>query len=238
MKKLLIAFCAAIAALCTTPATAAQLLVNGGFEAGLTGWTSYTTTGGTISPTLPNSLGSPVNAQNAEVSSFNTNGAGASNALWLNAGQYDNLPFGFGHEAGGGVMQVFTSAAGSATFSADIAAFTVLNQVGGDGGGLFTVLLDGVQVGSFDFGSIAQGTTRSSISFTTDLTAGEHMLSLQVVRPFGPAKNIRSQYWDNVSLDLAPTAAVPEPATWAMMIVGFAMIGATLRRRSTAVSFA
>jgi hypothetical protein len=27
--------------------------------------------------------------------------------------------------------------------------------------------------------------------------------------------------------------AVPEPATWAMMIAGFAMAGASIRRRST-----
>ena len=34
------------------------------------------------------------------------------------------------------------------------------------------------------------------------------------------------------------TAAVPEPATWGMMIVGFGAVGATLRRRSTKVAFA
>ena len=34
---------------------------------------------------------------------------------------------------------------------------------------------------------------------------------------------------DNVSLDVS--AAVPEPATWAMMIGGFGLAGATLRRR-------
>ena len=38
----------------------------------------------------------------------------------------------------------------------------------------------------------------------------------------------------------AAVAAVPEPATWAMMLVGFGMMGASLRyrRKSTAVSFA
>lgn len=38
---------------------------------------------------------------------------------------------------------------------------------------------------------------------------------------------------------LSVTAAVPEPATWAMMIVGFGMVGAAMRRRArTSVSFA
>lgn len=36
---------------------------------------------------------------------------------------------------------------------------------------------------------------------------------------------------DNVSVDLAVPAAVPEPATWAMMLVGFGAIGAAMRRR-------
>lgn len=34
------------------------------------------------------------------------------------------------------------------------------------------------------------------------------------------------------------TGAVPEPATWAMMIAGFGAVGATMRRRSTRVAFA
>jgi hypothetical protein len=34
------------------------------------------------------------------------------------------------------------------------------------------------------------------------------------------------------------TPAVPEPATWAMMIVGFAMVGGALRRRPAKVTFA
>lgn len=39
---------------------------------------------------------------------------------------------------------------------------------------------------------------------------------------------------------IAPTGAVPEPATWAMMIGGFGIVGGALRRRATAarVSFA
>ncbi len=35
------------------------------------------------------------------------------------------------------------------------------------------------------------------------------------------------------TLQLTPTSAVPEPATWAMMIAGFGMVGAQLRRRRT-----
>jgi|GEM_PF-2810074 len=37
---------------------------------------------------------------------------------------------------------------------------------------------------------------------------------------------------------LAQTGAVPEPATWAMMIVGFGVVGASMRRRKARVSYA
>lgn len=38
--------------------------------------------------------------------------------------------------------------------------------------------------------------------------------------------------WFNVNLEpVPPTSPVPEPATWAMMIAGFGLVGATMRRR-------
>jgi hypothetical protein len=43
---------------------------------------------------------------------------------------------------------------------------------------------------------------------------------------------------DNVSIDRVAPGAVPEPATWGMMIGGFALAGAAMRRRKAAVSFA
>lgn len=41
---------------------------------------------------------------------------------------------------------------------------------------------------------------------------------------------------DNVSL--TAESAVPEPATWAMMIAGFGLVGSAMRRRKIAMSFA
>lgn len=41
---------------------------------------------------------------------------------------------------------------------------------------------------------------------------------------------------DNISL--TPFAAVPEPASWALMIGGFALAGAAMRRKRASVSFA
>ena len=233
MNKLLRCACVIAAVAATaSPSAAAELLQNGDFSAGLSGWTSYLTPAGTISPTKPNQGGvTPTNSP-AEVASFNVTGSGASNALWLNAGQGDG-PYGAANPAGGGVSQTFTSVAGIATFAADIAATTRLST---DVGGLFSVLLDGVALATYDFATIT-GTTRNALAFTTNLTAGAHTLQLQVVRPFGPAATVRSQYFDNVSLDLAAAAAVPEPASWAMMIAGFGLVGGAMRRRTAQAGF-
>jgi hypothetical protein len=41
---------------------------------------------------------------------------------------------------------------------------------------------------------------------------------------------------DDVVVDAAASAAVPEPATWAMMILGFGAAGSVLRRRRLALA--
>ncbi|QDZ09085.1 PEP-CTERM sorting domain-containing protein [Sphingomonas panacisoli] len=159
---------------------------------------------------------------------FNTTGAGNSNALFLNAGKV-NGPYGSGPAEGGGIFQTFTTVAGMATFSADIAALYTRTS-GALGLGVVSVLLDGVVIDSHDFGGVDAGpaTLRSTLGFSTGLSAGTHTISLQSTRLFAPGRGVASQYFDNVSLDVV---AVPEPATWAMMIVGFGLTGASLRRR-------
>ena len=42
------------------------------------------------------------------------------------------------------------------------------------------------------------------------------------------------QILDNISVTVAEVAAVPEPASWAMMLVGFAGMGLAMRRRRSA----
>jgi hypothetical protein len=45
--------------------------------------------------------------------------------------------------------------------------------------------------------------------------------------------------WFNQNLSVVdPTVGVPEPATWAMMIVGFGLVGIAMRRRRTQLDFA
>jgi hypothetical protein len=203
----------------STPASAAQLIQNGGFTAGLTGWTSFTTANGS-------NVGTGVRT-------FDVTGTGAQSALFLNVGIL-NPPF-FGSQQGGGVSQTFVSGAGTATFSASIAAFS---RTGNLAAGAFSVLLDGVTLATIDFGKIASlGTERDTLRFTGSLTAGTHMLSLLATRPFAAAGgDVTNQYITNVSLD-GVAAVVPEPATWSMMMLGFGLTAATLRyRRRTTVA--
>jgi hypothetical protein len=207
------------------PAKAVEVITNGNFQSGLTGWTSYTTANGTIAAT-PSMPGAP-QPQNASVVSFDVTGSGASNALFLNAGKI-NPVYGSAPGEGGGVSQTFTTTGGLATFSADIAAFTRVNGL--TAFGLMSVLLDGVVLDSFDFVGPGTSTTlHNTLDFTTNLTAGQHILQLQATRIFAPGAGVTSQYFDNVSLDVE--AAVPEPSTWAMLILGFVGVGFMAYRR-------
>ncbi|UAK25065.1 PEPxxWA-CTERM sorting domain-containing protein [Sphingomonas nostoxanthinifaciens] len=42
----------------------------------------------------------------------------------------------------------------------------------------------------------------------------------------------------SLTISVAPAASVPEPATWAMFIGGFGLVGSAMRRKKAAVSFA
>jgi hypothetical protein len=223
--------CAVLLVVSAVPAKAVEVITNGDFQSGLTGWTSYTTANGTIAAT-PSLPGAP-QPQNASVVSFNVTGSGVSDALFLNAGKI-NPPYNSAPGEGGGVSQTFTTTGGVATFSADIAAFTRVNGL--TAFGLVSVLLDGVVLDSFDFVGPGTSTTlRNTLEFTTNVTAGQHILQLQATRIFAPGSGVTSQYFDNVSLDVV--TPVPEPSTWAMLILGFAGVGFIAYRRRNCATF-
>jgi hypothetical protein len=215
----------------TVPAQAVEVLTNGNIDSGLTGWTGFVTAHGTISQIPGYAGGTP---DLAAVTSFNVSGSGASNALALNAGANPSSS----SPEGGGVIQQFTTVGGTATFSVNIADHWQSQSASAASIGLFSVLLDGVLMDSHDFGIVTANPSGwrllSTLDFTTALSAGEHTLSLEVTRLFAPAINVDSEYFDNVSLNV--TSAVPEPSTWAMMILGFAGLGLMAYRRKSELS--
>lgn len=201
-----------VAAMVVSPAArAAQLVANGDFSAGLTGWTATTTANG---------------VGNQAAATFDVTGSGPQGAAELKVGV---VTFEFGvPAAGGGLLQSFSATGGLGVFNASIAALGGGLNANGEGG-IFTVLLNGVEKDRFQVGFIAANSTvRSTLSFTDSLLAGTNTLELRAVRPFLVADTPR-QYFTNVSL---VGAAVPEAATWAMFIVGFGLIGTSLRRRA------
>ncbi|HVK42692.1 MAG TPA: choice-of-anchor C family protein [Phenylobacterium sp.] len=108
------------------------------------------------------------------------------------------------------------------------------NPDGGQGDKFVATSVSGDQVNSFSF-NVGGGNTKQNMGWTQhsytfkafDPTATLAFNS-QTNTPYGPAL-------DNVSI-----SAVPEPATWAMMIMGFGGVGAAVRasRRKQALAFA
>ncbi|QMW22732.1 PEPxxWA-CTERM sorting domain-containing protein [Sandaracinobacteroides saxicola] len=112
---------------------------------------------------------------------------------------------------GGGIVQLInTTAGGVYTLSFDLA------NLGGPPNA-YGVFWDGGFVSiDFDLDSFDYQT------FTTTLTASTSSTELGFIFYNEPSFFLL----DNISL-----AVVPEPATWAMMILGFGLVGGTLRRR-------
>jgi hypothetical protein len=52
----------------------------------------------------------------------------------------------------------------------------------------------------------------------------------------GKLKNNSGLFSGNFSVDPGPTAAIPEPASWALMLVGFGGVGAFARRRKSVLA--
>ena len=89
------------------------------------------------------------------------------------------------------------------------------------GGGSET--LSGVQLAAGAFGGAQSVGRRMTYDF-----GGQKVTSVEFM------SSGNSFEFDNI----ATTSAVPEPATWAMMITGFGLAGAAMRRRRATLAYA
>ncbi len=92
-------------------------------------------------------------------------------------------------------------------------------------------------------GTGAVGVTEVSYDLSYLATPDNSPLSVDLGNSFRHVKwvdldAIRQGYYASFSVSVdAADGAVPEPASWALMLGGFGLIGVTLRSRRTAVSF-
>ena len=212
-KKVLALFAASLLGVVSSAYANSNLITNGGFDSGLSGWTTFTTPNGNLGSGLP------------IVATFDTTGSGASPAAMFQVGENSYT----GAYEGGGISQTFNVAAGGTyNFSVNVASLGGIYTNGS--GGSFSILVDSSSLASWNSSSIPAGQTlRSSLVGSETLTAGNHTLSLLVERPYKEDGTTPYQYLDNVSV-----AAVPEPETYAMMLAGLGLMGFMVHRKKTA----
>ncbi|MBB6505623.1 hypothetical protein F4693_002618 [Sphingomonas endophytica] len=109
----------------------------------------------------------------------------------------------------------------------------------------FTFSLNGNVIGETTYTASGADLTKA-LNFSFDpITSASGAYTLLANVTTGVAPGAGSVHFSSTTQPLtldstAVAAAVPEPATWAMMLVGFGMVGAAARyrRRSTAATFA
>ncbi len=209
---------AAAAALSIGTGAQAHLISNGDFATGdFSDWTLFTTQEGEL--------------RGPAVVPFDTNGDGVpSLSARVSAG--NRLPGGFGVQ-GGGLLQEFTTGEAILTITIDTAVELALlptdlqvPQVG-----VHSLLLDGVVLDSFDFGTQSgSSTTRVRLSAQVPVAAGVHELQILMTRPNFTSGTVNIlRYVDDVLV-------VPEPSTGAC--VGLGMMATGLWRRRLRSHFA
>ncbi len=216
MKKILIAAaCAAAVSLGATASNAAVAIINGSFEDGAFDPGSFSTLG----------LGSTA------ITGWVVGGLGVDyiGTYWEAADGTRSVDLS-GNDKGS-ISQMLTGLTIGQTYQV---TFSLAGNPDGGGSTKVAVASDGgsqSSVYSFLQGAntkSSMGWTPQSFTFTATGESANLTFSATENNAYGPAL-------DNVGI-----AAVPEPATWAMMILGFGVVGATVRgsRRRQALSAA
>ncbi|MGK5078168.1 FxDxF family PEP-CTERM protein [Janthinobacterium sp. HLX7-2] len=152
-----------------------------------------------------------------------TGGAGvsASYTAWNGVAQEGNA-FAFLQNTAS-ISQSFVSS-GAANYAF---AFNLALRPGYDQGQAVTVSLDGTQLGQY--GVTSTGWTSFNLS-ALNIGAGSHTLSFAGTNPNNAHDT--SAFLDGISMNVS---AVPEPGTYAMLLVGLGLLGFMVRRRKAAV---
>jgi hypothetical protein len=210
MKKLV--FAVAIAAATVAPAHAANLIVNGGFEASNSqtstppGWTNIGHADGVISYAA---FGTPAydGLNYYDIGGFGAPTPAVNDGIMQTIatviGQSYRLTFGRSGENTQGVSTVL-----GVTTGALVTSFTHV----GTGAGVFN---DPFSTTTIDFVATSAATAiKFQIFSSTQIGFNDPLI-------------------DAVSVEAVRNGGVPEPAAWAMMLAGFGLVGGAMRRRGT-----
>ncbi len=228
----------AMVALADGPAEAASL-INGGFEQPGVAASIYLSPGSTYITgwtTVDATPGGDSDLQYSNNAAFISYGVVASEGS-----HYIDLT-GVSGRGKGVISDAVAVTAGSLyRVSFDVGAFYVRGQ-GSYGDATVDLLIDGALAGSFT-NAMSLGSPGSDWQrFSYDFTADSPSVRLTFLSSTSLASSSLGVGLDNVTFDSlggqAGGSAVPEPATWAMMIAGFGLAGAGLRRRRQAAALA
>jgi hypothetical protein len=237
-----------------SPATAANLVLNGSFEGPNGVAPSNWTIGGTATDDYL-----PVTIQYNQASNYPTGAQGESVPIDNAASLSPDLP------GQNGVYFVSDEAKVLSLYqyvhllpgSYDI-GFDSYDTFNGDSqphDANLTANIAGVQLVNFNLSSVSPGVWSSHSGEANILTAGDYLVSFTFNTPDTPANpdpsNPGGEYnAKDVVIDRAyiisdaagggtPVGAVPEPSTWAMMLAGFGLIGfASRSRQNVSVTYA
>lgn len=213
----------AIAALTVAgPSFAANLIANGGFENGFDNW-SVTTAGGGSAPVVIayGQAGQyPVGAYGEAISAPTNGGTSAA---------YFSSDTASPHS-----LSQIVDVAANTLYTLSFDYYVPLNGYNNPFDASLSFLVNGVAAGStLVAGSPGSLSPQTWYTFSTTFTSGAAGATPLAFQFSGLGSTAADFAIDNVSM-----TAVPEPATWALMIGGFALAGMQLRRRKSSVSFA
>jgi hypothetical protein len=217
MKYVGLLTAAILASMAASPANANVLLTNGDFEAPTTGTYAYLT-----------GLNNDWTYAGAGVGIINNTGGTAWFGGSLPPGSSGNQ-FAFIQGSGSSISQTFSvSTAGAYSISWIDAGRPDIYGGCCRGDQMYQVSLNSTIIGSYS--------TATGVGFDTETANLGNLSSGPYTLTFLGLPTMNSTADETAFIDNVNVSAVPEPSTWAMMILGFAGIGfMTYRRRKSAV---